>query len=221
MNPPKDSPDWGPHLQIVFSVLVGVSFAQALTILGEAHFKLYQLLLVATVFYVVLDCWYGLNKDLLHLRTQLERATGFDIALNLITLVSYSCLPFLYFAHTASTPTFGAPEFLTANLSALCILDAIRRNLVFLRNQKGPDADEEAWHKRNTYLIVTGWAYGLILAVSTLAFSSSHMSLNARAGIILGAWLLSRAVDYVAIEHLVGNGTAPPPSEAVVGASND
>ena len=219
MNSPADSPDWGSHLQIVFSVLVGVSFAQALTILGESHFRLYQLLLVATVFYVVLDCWYSLNKELVHLRMQLASAKGLTIALYLVTLVAYSCLPFLYFAHTASAPTFSAPEFLTANLSAICILDAIRRNVVFLRNQKGPDHEERAWHKKNTYLIVTGWAYGVILAIGTLAFSSSHLSLNLRSGIILAAWLTSRAVDYLAIEHLIGDDAQPPPSAATASAS--
>jgi hypothetical protein len=213
MSSSPEGLDWGSHLQIVFSVLVGVSFAEALTTLGESHFKLYQLLLIATVFYVVLDNWYHLNKDLVHLRTPLQTANGFDIALFLVTLVSYSCLPFLYFAHTASTSTFGPPEFLAANLSAICILDALRRNFVFLRNKKVPDLGEQVWHKKNTYLILTGWAYGLVLAVITAAFSSSQLSLNLRAGLILVAWLLSRGVDYLVIEHLSGDNSSFSPND--------
>jgi len=211
MSPSTESPAWGSNLQIVFSVLIGVSFAQAFAILGQSHFKLAQLLLITTVFYVVLDCWYNLSRELTHLQV----AHGLDVALYLLALVSYSCLPFLYFAHTATTPTFGSPEFLTANLSLICILDAVRRNLVFLRNGNSATDDERRWHKKNNYLIITGYAYGSVLIIGTLAFTGSDLSTNLRAGIILGAWLFSRIVDYVWIERLLRKDSAHDASQDV------
>jgi hypothetical protein len=210
MTSSTESPEWGPNLQIVFSVLIGVSFAQAFTILGQSHFELSQLLLVATVFYVVFDCWYGLNRELTHLLV----ARGRDIALYLAALVCYSCLPFLYFAHTATTPSFGAAEFLTANLSIICIFDAVRRNVVFLRNGNKTPADEKRWHKRNNYLVITGYAYGVILALGTLLFASSNLSTDLRAGIILVVWLIFRGVDYIMIEKLLRKDSPNDPSTA-------
>lgn len=190
MHSSNDNPEWGPQLHIVFSVLIGVSFAEAFTILGQAHFKPAQLLLIATVFYVVLDCWYSLHLELPHLRL----TSGWDIALHLLALVSYSCLPFLYFAHTASTPTFEAPEFLAANLSLICFLDAIRRTVVFAKNGNTAGVDDQSWHKKNTYLIQSGYAYGVILTLGTLAFTVSHLSTTWKAAIILVVWLAVRVV---------------------------
>jgi hypothetical protein len=206
MHASNDSPQWGPQLHIVFSVLIGVSFAEALTILGQAHFEPTQLLLITTVFYVVLDCWYSLHLELPHLRL----AGGWDIALHLLALVAYSCLPFLYFAHTASTPTFEAPEFLAANLSLICFLDAIRRNVVFAKNGNSAGADEQLWHKKNTYLILSGYAFGVMLALGTLAFTASHLSTIWRAGIILVVWLAFRVIDRIYIDKLATSPSSEP-----------
>ncbi len=196
-RPMNREPNWASHLQIVFTVLIGVAFAQAFTILGEAHFNSTQLLLIATVFYVVFDCWFALNRDLMHL----EATSGPDITLYLITLVSYSCLPFLYFAHTASTPSFEAPEFLAANLAAICLLDAIRRTLVFKRNGHFAAPDEKRWHSKNKYLILTGYAYGGLLTLGTLVFTSWSVSDTLKAGFIFAFWVIFRIVDYVLYRH--------------------
>jgi uncharacterized membrane protein len=186
----------------VFTVLIGVSLAQAFASLGEAQFELSQLLLIATVFYVVFDCWYNLNRDLQHLRATNGLANGLDITLYLVTLVSYSCLPFLYFADTAATPSFEPPEFLTANLAAICILDAIRRTLVFKRNGNDVGPEERRWHSKNRYLIVTGYAFGGFFALGTVVFTGWDASQTARAAIILVAWVVVRLIDYVYIDIL-------------------
>jgi uncharacterized membrane protein len=206
MTSKSAEPDWASHLQIVFTVLIGVAFAQAFTILGEAHFNLAQLLLIATVFYVVFDCWFALNRDLMHLAA----TKGPDITLYLVTLVSYSCLPFLYFAHTASTPSFEAPEFLTANLAAICILDAIRRTLVFRRNGNSAAPDEKRWHSKNRYLILTGYGYGGLLVLGTLAFTGWDASATLKAGLIFAFWVIFRIVDYVYIDILSDDSDAAP-----------
>ncbi|HEY7961213.1 MAG TPA: hypothetical protein VID29_04745 [Solirubrobacteraceae bacterium] len=196
----EQRPAWGQHLQIVFSVLVGVSFAQAFSTLGTSRFSPDQLLLIGTVFYVVLDCWYNLNLELV----QLDVKHGWDIALYLLALLCYSCLPFLYFAHTANTNTFGPAEFLTANLCAICCFDAIRRTLAFVRSSRKPNipTPEQEREGKNAFLMLTGYAYGVALFLVTLLFSGSDISTRVRAEIILGAWLAVRTIDNIAISRL-------------------
>jgi hypothetical protein len=195
-----NTPDWGPHLVIVFTVLIGVSLAQAFTVLGETNLETSQLLLIATVFYVVFDCWYGLNLNIKYIRA----TGGFDITLSLLTLVLYSCLPFLYLSHTASTPSFESPEILAVNLAAICIFDAIQRTRVFRRNGDHAPPEELQWHKRNSYLVVTGYAYAIILALGTIALTNWHASVTLRAGIILATWVVLRGIDYTVIDKIQG-----------------
>lgn len=191
--------EWGQHLVIVFTVLIGVSFAQAFSVLGETHLDTSQLLLIATVFYVVFDCWYGFNVNVRYIGA----TGGIAITFTLLTLVSYSCLPFLYLAHTTSTPSFEPPEILMANLATICILDAIQRTRIFRRNANSVASEEQRWHKKNSYLIVTGFGYGAVLAALTLAFTNWDASVTIRAGIVLALWLVSRLFDYYFIEYLL------------------
>ncbi len=198
--PSIKTPDWGSHLVIVFTVLIGVSLAQAFTVLGETNLETSQLLLIATVFYVVFDCWYGLNLNIKYIRA----TGGFDITLSLVTLVLYSCLPFLYLSHTASTSSFGPPEFLTVNLAAICIFDAVQRTRVFRRNGNHAAPEELQWHKKNSYLILTGYAYAIILALGTLALTNWHAAVTLRAGVVLATWVILRSIDYTMIDVVQG-----------------
>lgn len=195
---PINTPEWGAHLVIVLTVLIGVSLAQAFTVLGETNLETSQLLLIATVFYVVFDCWYALNLNIRYIRA----TGGFDITLSLLTLVLYSCLPFLYLAHSASTSSFEPPEILMANLAAICIFDAIQRTRVFRQNGDNAAPEEQKWHKKNSYLILTGYTFGVILALSTLALTNWDASVTLRAGIVLATWVILRSFDYTVIDRI-------------------
>lgn len=206
------TPDWGQHLQIVFSVLISVSFARAFTVLGETHFSLDQLALIGTVFYVVFDCWFSLNIDLLYVHFK----HGWQITIYLSALVAYACIPFLYLAHTASGSYFGPPEFLGANLALVCLLDAVRRTMVLTQdNNRSKDSKDasstrtsptkaELWKTKNDYLLISGYAYTFMLILITVLFTSQHdyLSKDFRAFAVMLFWLIVRAIDHTAIDRL-------------------
>lgn len=192
--------EWGQHLVIVFTVLIGVSLAQAFSLLAEPSLDISQLLLMATVFYVVFDCWYALNTNVRYI----QATGGFDITLYLLTLVSYSCLPFLYLADTTDTP-FEPPEFLTANLALICLLDATQRAIVFRRNGDKASPDEERWHTKNTYLMLSGYFVGALLIIGTFTLASWDISATLRAAIILAVWVIVRVFDRWGYDYFIVN----------------
>lgn len=211
LNPfkqPASDPDWRQHLQIVFSVMVGVSFAQAFGVATKPHLSLSRFLLVLTVFYVVLDCWYNLNFQLMHFR----RFKWWDLGLYLLALIFYSCLPFLYFAQTKSNVSFGLPELLMANLALICIADAIRRTVVVVRTRRqvrleptivrfltNEDIDRFG---TDTYFLISGFAFGLILFLVAYILRNEDPNVNITAASILVAWLAIRIIDHIFIKNL-------------------
>lgn len=193
MSNADPTPNWGHHLQIVFSVLVSVSFAQCFTLVGQSQFSLYQLLLIATVFFVVLDNWYNLNWELL----QAPVAGAPAVILYLLALISYSCLPFLYLSRTATTVGLGPPEFLMVNLSAICLLDAVRRTVAIRHFSRRSEVSRQEQERvgKNFFLTVTGYLYALLLALVAAASSSAKFDLPTRAGSVLAIWLVVRGID--------------------------
>lgn len=189
------APEWGQHLVVVFTVLIGVSFAQAFSVLGQT-LTLSKALLIVTVFYVVFDCWYAFTVNIKYI----QATGGVAISFTLLTLLSYSCLPFLYLAHNATT-AFGPPEFLAANLAAICILDAVQRYRVFGSNGGNATPEDQEWHIKNTYLIGSGAAYFVFLAALIIIFVSAAPTVDLRAAIVLILWLVFRLVDH----YVIGN----------------
>ena len=199
-QPANPRPQWGPHLQLVFSVLVGVALSQSFRLVSESQFAVSQLILVATVFYVVLDNWYSLTVELVHDETR----DGTMVIVYLLALVSYSCLPFLFLSGAAKG-TLEPPECLLINLSIICLLDAVRRQLMirhFSRRetanktetttgaQAAAEAETETTTKTETaaetqaaaeakrerigrqfLLVVTGGVYCVLLAAVAAAYT--------------------------------------------------
>jgi hypothetical protein len=192
-------PQWEPHLQLVFSVLVGVSFAQSLSLISASKFSLFQLLLIATVFYVVLDNWYSLNVELAHEDVH----DGIMVWVYLLALVAYSCLPFLYLSHEA-TGSLEPPEFLLANLSAICLLDAIRRSLAIRDFTRSPSAAEHERERvgKQLFLAVTGYVYFALLGGAAAAFTALPITVVWRAACVPVIWLALRGVDNILIPKL-------------------
>jgi hypothetical protein len=205
---PASDPDWRQHLQIVFSVLVGVAFAQAFSVATKPHLSLSRFLLVLTVFYVALDCWYNLNFQLIHFR----RSKWWDLGLYLLALVFYSCLPFLYFAQTKSKVTFGLPELLMFNLSLICVSDAVRRTVIVVRTRrlvrKKPSVvkylteDDMNRFGTDTYFLISGYAFGLILFLIACVLRNENPDVNITAAMILISWLAVRTIDHFLIKSL-------------------
>lgn len=211
LNPfeqPASDPDWRQHLQIVFSVLVGVSFAQAFGVATKPHLSLSRFLLILTVFYVALDCWYNLNFQLIHFR----RSKWWDLGLYLFALIFYSCLPFLYFAQTKSNISFGLPELLMVNLSLICVSDAIRRTVIVVRTRrwvkKKPEVveyltkDDIDRFGADTYFLLSGYAFGLILFLVACLLRNEDPDVNITAALILISWLAVRTIDHFLIKSL-------------------
>lgn len=195
----KRRADWEPHLQLVFSVLVGVAFAQSFAFISAEAFSLYQLLLIATVFFVVLDNWYNLTVELAYQNVR----DGPMVWVYVLSLIAYSCLPFLYLSREASTAgSVGPPEFLLMNLSAICVLDATRRFLEVRHRTKHTEDVSEKEQQRigeQIFLVGTGYIYFFVLASVAAFYTGLRTDVRILAGSVPVIWLLIRGVDNILI----------------------
>jgi hypothetical protein len=124
----KSSPKWDEHIQVVFSVLAGLSFAEAFNVLASSSFRTAEVILSVAVFYIVLDNWYLLHKDL----SVIDLEYPAEITMYLISLLTYACLPYLYGIKSRTLSTVGPPEWLLVNLALIALVDAIRKSIMLM-----------------------------------------------------------------------------------------
>ena len=128
------TPKWDDHILIVFSVLAGLSLSETFRSFSSAPSLFPALILSLAAFYIILDNWYFLHKDL----SVIEIGSGVEVIFYLVSLITYACLPYLYFInidiaqHSKLHGWFTtAAEWMLLNLILLCFFDAIRKVITY------------------------------------------------------------------------------------------
>lgn len=190
---------WDEHVLVVFSVLAGLSFAEAFNVLASSDFRITEIILSVAVFYIVLDNWYFLHKDL----AAIDLVWPSEVVLYLLSLLTYACLPYLYGVRSNLPANLGPPEWMLINLLLICLIDAIRKTvtLIRLRQDASETVDESEKKLAGAYVFysLTGYFYTSLLGIA-IAFSvSSGWSLILKSISVVGIWAVIRGIDNVVI----------------------
>lgn len=192
-------PKWDEHIQIVFSVLAGLSFAEAFSVLANAGFGVTEILLSAGVFYIVLDNWYYLHRDL----TVIDIESALEVGLYLLSLITYACLPYLYGVKSQLNGGFDPPTWMLINLVLICFVDALRKSVTLSHLRKTARKNLSVVEKKlagaYVFYALTGYFYTLVLLLATGFSLSSSWGVEIKAIVVLVIWFTIRIVDTVII----------------------
>jgi hypothetical protein len=195
-------PKWDEHILVVFSVLAGLSFAEAFNVLASSNFGTAEVILSVAVFYIVLDNWYFLHRDLAVI--DLEYPT--EVILYLLSLLTYACLPYLYGNKSKSATILSPPEWLLMNLALICLLDAVRKTVTVYRihkmRQRGLSEAEKRLAGAYIFYFLTGYFYSVLLFLSISFSLSSTRSLTLKSLLVVVAWAIIRGVDRLVIPRI-------------------
>jgi hypothetical protein len=190
-------PKWDEHIQVVFSVLAGLSFAEAFNVLASAGFGLTETFLSIAVFYIVFDNWYYLHKDL----TVIDVESELEIGLYLLSLMTYACLPYLYGVNSKLNGGFDPPTWMLINLLLICFVDAIRKTVTLanLRKNKNFSNSEKKLAGAYVFYSLTGYFYTIILLLATSFSLSITIEVYIKAILVVVLWFAIRIIDIVLI----------------------
>ena len=185
---------------MVYSVLSGLAFDKSFDFLSTSQSQLADAILVVAVFFVVLDNWIYLH---LYIRV-IDIDSIREVVLYLLAAISYSCIPFLYLARsTKSAITLDAPGWLLANLSLICILDALTK-FTTLRKLRRPghsslSRDEKKLAGTYAFYALTGPLYAIGLAIAAGGLHISAWGPIAKSLIVVAGWMLIRFIDRLVV----------------------
>lgn len=195
-------PNWDEHILVVFSVLAGLSFAEAFNVVASSNFATAEVILSVAVFYIVLDNWYFLHKDL----AVIDLEYPSEVILYLLSLMTYACLPYLYGSKSKSATMLSPPEWMLMNLALICLLDAVRKTVTVYRinkmRQRGLSEAEQRLAGGYIFYFLTGYFYSVVLFLAVWFSISSTRSLNFKSLLVVGVWAVIRGVDRLVIPRI-------------------
>lgn len=191
---------WDQHLLVVFSVLAGLSFDKAFDVVASSGFRLAYIILSITVFYIILDNWYFLHRDL-HLITI---DNPIEIAFYLLSIIVYSCLPYLYIVKSVNPSVPLEPhEWMLVNLALICFIDALRKTITLIKMRSKPDKyiNEEDRRLVGAYVFycLSGYFYTILLSVIILVSVLSSFNVIIKTLFVVAIWGVIRTIDLVVI----------------------
>lgn len=193
---------WDGHILVVFSVLAGLAFQKVFDFLQNSGFLLVETILSIAVFYVILDNWYYLHKDLALFNVE----KPIEVVFYVLSTVVYSCLPFLYGANSSKANLgLNPPEWFLLNLVMICLFDAFRKAATiykFHNNQINLEIHTRRLVGSYTFCMMTGFFYAVILLFLLIAFKSSNWDLLTKTFFVVGIWGLIRATDNIIIPRV-------------------
>jgi hypothetical protein len=196
----SDSPvQWDSQIQIVFSVLVGLSFSQIVDLASSVRFRGAVAFLCVALFFVILDNWYQLFSEL----SYFEIHSGLEVFLYALALVPYAGLIFIVGAKADPIERLDPADWMGINLALICLFDALRMSATILvhRRRSVTEPTLELMGKYAFYAM-TGIVYAVLFV---LVVSSDPAGSWVGVGIIVGLWSAIRAIDFAVVEKVAKN----------------
>lgn len=191
---------WDQHILIVFSVLAGLSFDKAFDVVASSGFRLAYIILSIMVFYIVLDNWYYLHKDL----RIIDVDKPVEIAFYLLSTIVYSCLPYLYIVKNVNPSiSLEPPEWMLVNLVLICFIDALRKmvTLIKMRSNSRKYVNDTDRRLVGAYVFyaLSGFFYTILLTALIFASVFSSLSVVIKTLIVVLIWGFVRAIDLTVV----------------------
>jgi hypothetical protein len=197
------TPQWDQHILRVFSVFAGLALSQAIQVVAESKFQYDAVIVSFGVFFVVLDCWYHIHKDL----SVVDIEGSVEVIIYILLITLFCCLPYLYTAR-AVTDSYGflKHELFLLNLAAMCGVDMIAKGLTIRRLRTSPvdDPGQRDVLGKYMFFMVTDGAYAVILLTLTWISTLVSWSVDLRASLAVALWLVVRATDKLVVARISG-----------------
>jgi len=200
----KAIPRWDQHVLLVFSVLACIAWGKLFDLYAHSLSDPISLLFAITIFYIILDNWYWLHKDLMTFDVEISS----EVIFYLLAAISYACLPYIYGVSSQSTdPMLSAPEWLIINLFLICVFDSIRK-CITLRKIRSKPRDYFGEHAFDTkqylagayvFYTLTGVLYSLGFIILFLVCRSSNWSITIKSLLVICIWAFVRISDTILI----------------------
>lgn len=202
MSGSSNSRDWNDHILVVFSILAAFTLDKSFDELSRLKFDLAQGVMFFGVFYILLENWYHVHKDLMIFDISLPSEVVFYV----LTTLTFSFLPFIYGKRTIPLMGLDGPDWLMINLLLILLVDSTRRIITARKLSFKGDVGLTISQKRlvgeYAFYGITGYAYLMILFVVFMSLhgkATLHVSL--KAGTVIGIWGLIRVSDVVLVSR--------------------
>ncbi len=198
----EHQPNWDEHILIVFSVLAGLAFTESFSQLSLKGFGITESILTFLVFYVVMDNWYWLHKDLVII----DVTSSIEVVLYLLSVVSYSCVPYMFGTKSNAVVGVGAAEWMMINLAIICFIDATRKtaSLIKLHNLslEGYEENEKKLIGRFVFFVITGFCYTIFLIIATAYSVKCTSPAEFKATLVVLIWIAIRIIDLIVMPKI-------------------